>query len=398
MTDYQDVKVRITKNYQAITTAFESGKSGIVLEGGSRSGKTWAILQWLQLSAAITDTRQVITMGRDTMVNFKDTVWLDFKEVALDLQIGYDYNETKTRASIAENNCLLRGVGYNDDIMKTHGLKQDVFWINEAMNVSRDTFDQLEQRTSKFWIIDYNPSANDSWLYQLPLRPDVAYLKTTVLDNPFAPEASRRKILSYEPTEANKVAGTADAFKWSVYGLGERAVDESAIFQDVGVYTVEPDSYDLLVYGGDFGFTDDPTVMIQAKIDGKRLYLKEIFRDTGLTNQEIAKLAEPYADEISVWDSAEMKSVQELRLCGINAIEATKGADSVIFGIQKLKQFKLFIHAESSEMLKEFKGYKFAKGRNGDYIRNRKGQQVPMDKNNHSIDATRYAVTKFRGL
>ena len=291
---------------------------------------------------------------------------------------------------------LIRGVGLNDDILLLHGLTQDVFWINEAMNVSKDTFDQLEQRTSRFWICDYNPSATDSWIYDVARRPDVAFFKSTIADNPFAPAASVRKIRSYEPTAENIANGTADPFKWSVYGLGERAVDEAAIFPVILTYTQEPEGYDLQVFGGDFGFTDDPTVLVQVKIDGRNIYCREIFRSVGLVNQEIAILAAPYADEVQVWDSSEMKSIQELRLAGINAIPATKGPDSIIFGIQKLRGMVIHIHSDSEELRKEFKGYRYAKGRNGEWLRDSHSKQIPIDKNNHGIDAVRYAVTKYR--
>lgn len=388
------MRIQATPNFREIQNAYTARKSGILLEGGSRSGKTWAILQWILIYAA-TNPNVIITAGRDAATTLKKTVWRDLKKVAAALGSPCETSDHYLTAKF-RNGSLISGVGLNDDIALTHGLTQEIFWINEAMFVGKDTFDQLEQRTSRFWICDYNPSSTDSWIYNIATRQDVGFFKSTVVDNPFAPAASVRKIRSYEPTPENVANGTADQFKWNVYGLGERAVDESAIFPVVHDYRDEPEGYDLLVYGGDFGFTDDPTVLVQVKIDGRNIYCREMFRSIGLVNQEIAKLAAPYADSIQVWDSSEQKSIQELRLAGINAVPATKGPDSVMFGIQKLRGMKIHIHVDSDILRSEFKGYRYAKGRNGEWIRDSSGSQVPIDINNHGIDAVRYAVTKFK--
>ncbi len=389
------MRIQATPNFREIQKAYAGKKSGILLEGGSRSGKTWAILQWLLLYAA-SNPNIIITIGRDTATTLKKTVWRDLKKVAVALGSPCEISDHYLTAKFA-NGSLISGVGLNDNIALTHGLTQEIFWVNEAMYVGKDTFDQLEQRTSRFWLLDYNPSSTDSWLYETAIRPDVAFFKSTIRDNPFAPAASVRKIRSYEPTAENIAASTADPFKWSVYGLGERAVDESAIFSsNLYDYTDEPEGYDLLVFGGDFGFTDDPTVLVQVKIDGRNIYCREIFRSVGLVNQEIATLAGEYADQVQVWDSAEMKSIQELRLAGINAVPATKGPDSVIFGIQKLRGMNICIHSGSDVLRAEFRGYRYAKGRNGEWLRDAAMRQIPIDKNNHGIDAVRYAVTKFK--
>src|SRR5690606_34915054 len=120
-----------------------------------------------------------------------------------------------------------------DDQQKIHGLSTDAFWINEAIEAGNDDFDQLEQRCKGFGILDYNPSIDEHWIYdKVCKRPDALYLHSTMLDNPFIPANSRRKILSYEPTDANFKAGTADKNKWEIYGLGLRARLEGVVLEN----------------------------------------------------------------------------------------------------------------------------------------------------------------------
>lgn len=388
------MKIRATINFEAIERAYRSGKSGILLEGGSRSGKTWSVIQWLLLYCKQNQDK-VVTVGRDWASIWRKTAWLDV--VKITNQIAPDAEIQKGPMNIAINKNLLRSVGLNDDIMITHGLSQDVFWVNEAMSVSRDTFDNLEQRTSAFWICDYNPTSTESWLYDVANRPDVAFLKTTVLDNPFAPERARRKIMSYEPTEQNKINGTANPHFWKVYGLGERAADEEIIFQNWQYFADWPSGYDWKLYGGDFGYADSPSTCVEVRKVGHSLYVKEVFYGHAMSNKEIAHAMKEYGaiDVQAIFDSTEEKSIKELKSLNIIAIKATKGPDSVRHGINKLKQYRIFVHVDSSNLADELKNYKWAKKRSGEYYRDAKGYKKALKENDHCIDSFRYAVTKF---
>ena len=247
---------------------------GVGLEGGSRSGKTYDACNFL-CQYLNTFTGKTITIGRDSRVRLKDTLYQTLKKVWQNWGMPMSHFN-KSMADIEFNGNKVIFIGINDDPMRAHGLESDLLWINEAMNVRKDAFDQLVQRTKEFYILDYNPSATKSWCYDLELQPDYRLHKTTLLDNPYIPANSRRKILSYEPTEDNVARGTADRFNWEVYGLGMRSKSEDVVFRSYETYQDEPDEWDWMINGGDFGL-DDPSTLIKVKKNGNNIYLKELY-------------------------------------------------------------------------------------------------------------------------
>lgn len=376
---------------------FKDGYSGVLSEGGSRSSKTKSNCQ-LIVWYCLTHTGKVVTLGRDWRTNFKKTVWLDVQWALRSFRADYKLNSTEMTIEINGN--LIRCIGTNDDPMLTYGLEQDVFWLNEANAIPKDAFDQLEQRTSEFWIVDYNPKDSDHWLYNLELRKDVKLIKSTILDNPFAPEKSRKKILSYNPDVSENVAKkTADPYKWTVFGLGQRGASDDIIFKSFNIYSdaEEPKASDcdLFVFGGDFGFAS-PSAMVQIKKKGVNLYLKQVLYKAGLTNQQIAHEIDAYKDEISVWDSSEMKSIQELRLAGVNAYPAVKGDGSIYFGLQLMRNYNLFLHADSADLIRELKTAKFTTDVGGNIVKDSKGRPIHLNTNEfHGLACVRYGLTKF---
>ena len=159
-------EINVQKNFKFLKDNHENTR-GLLLEGGSRSGKTTDTCQFL-IWYCLHNTGKVITVGRDTLTTLRATLLLDFKQVLK--WWGRDEKVVGVNPYIEINNNLIRFIGTNDDLMKTHGLTQDVFWLNEAMNISKDTIDQLEQRTSDFFILDYNPSAKKHHIYDMDKR------------------------------------------------------------------------------------------------------------------------------------------------------------------------------------------------------------------------------------
>ena len=366
--------------------------NGFILEGGSRSGKTWSIIQFL-IVYCLQNDKKIITIGRDTLTDLKDTILPDLLQQLESYGIEYTHNKSNKQLYIGTN--LIRYIGVSDNPNKTHGLRQDIFWLNEIMPIDEFTFDQLEQRTAEFWIMDYNPSSTVHWAYDVAdKRDDVSFFKSTVIGNPFAGDKERNKILSYEPTPENELRGTADKFMWEVYGLGLRADAENKIFKEYQYFDELPKEWDYKFYGLDFGFANDPTAVIEVVLNGNNLYVTEHCYSTGLLNRDIAKICAQFDKNTYIMaDSAEPKSIQELRsVYNLNIVPAKKGAGSIAEGIKKIKGYKVFLNKKSLNLHKEFQNYSYIPKRKTE----KNGQKIPQDKDNHLIDALRYSISRLR--
>jgi phage terminase large subunit len=144
-------------------------------------------------------------------------------------------------------------------------------------------------------------------------------------------------------------------------------------------------------HGGDFGFSSDPAAIVKTHYDKKRktIYIHDEFYERGLTNDILAdETKDMIGTEYIVWDSAEPKSIAELTKYGVNADGAKKGKDSVLFGIQWLQQQTIIIDKYCINARNEFMQYQWKEDKDGMAIRQ------PIDKNNHIIDALRYAYER----
>lgn len=257
------------------------------------------------------------------------------------------------------------------------------------MEVNKRSFDQIEMRTTIGGWMDYNPRSKNHWVYGLDKRPDVEFIHSTMLDNPYLPITIVKKILSYEPTEANIRAGTANEYMWDVYGRGKRRAFEGLVFPEWGVY--DKVTVDWEIYGLDFGFTNNPTALVWIGGTWDSLFWKELIYETNLTNQQIGSRFEQLGlrknYDIIIADSADPRSIKELCNQGWIVKPASKGPDSVIHGIQLLQTKKHFLHKDSLNLQNEFKSYIFETNKDGKAI------NKPVKDNDHAIDAGRYATT-----
>ena len=264
-----------------------------------------------------------------------------------------------------------------DQPQKIRGRKRDVLYLNEANELFFEDWQQLIFRTKGKVILDYNPSDAFHWIYERIIpREDCDFYQTTYKDNPFLEDA----IVS----EIERLRHTDEDY-WRIYGLGERGSSRATIFQ----YTTGEQQGNLVAYGLDFGFTNDPTSLVKVTKQGDSLHFKEMIHSTGLTNPDIsdklASLGLTRRDEI--WaDSAEPKSIEELHRMGWNVKPTAKGKDSIMAGIDILKRHKLVVTSDSPNVIKELQNYKWQEDKNGNLL-NR-----PIDNYNHAIDAIRYAT------
>lgn len=281
--------------------------------------------------------------------------------------------------------------GSRSDPQDAKSGKRDILFVNEANGVAYEIFEELQVRTARLVIIDFNPTAH-YWAHERLLpNPDTYWVNTTFRDNPYIQNSVRAKILSYEPTPDNIKRGTANEYRWKVYGMGEVGRLEGLIFPTYRIDPNYPDDYKWRVFGMDFGFTNDPTTLIEIRYASGALWWKQHIYETQLTNPDIARRLEEIGhdkNEMIIADSAEPKSIKELSLSGWHIKPAIKGADSVMSGIDVIKRYPINIHARSKDLIAEFGSYTWKKDRNGNAL------NVPIDAHNHGIDAGRYALTK----
>lgn len=377
----------------------------VVNEGSSRSTKTYSIIQYLISECLDHYSKNLepltITVARLKFAWMKQTLLRDFEEILRTQFNMWDencYNKTDHTYELKGSRWYFVGL---DEPQKLHGLKQDIMWINEAIEATKPAYDQLSMRTKKKIILDYNPSTDTHWIYDTVIpRNDCTFIKSTYKDNPFLEPAVRAEIERLEPTPENIAQGTADEVSWKIYGLGERASQRGLIFGSATIVEAFPPENECkkIFRGLDFGYTNDPTALMRVGLCRGELFIEEELYKRGLVNRK--NLACPNQPSIeaeferigikktdTIWaDAADPKSIQDLRNCGYDVRPAIKGQDSVVNGIDLLKRYKINIVKTSVNLIKERNNYKWKIDAAGNAL------NVPVDAFNHGWDAVRYGA------
>lgn len=274
-----------------------------------------------------------------------------------------------------------------DDASKLRGARRDVLYINECNNVTFESYNELSIRTKKEVFLDFNP-ANEFWVHtELKDESDSDFIILTYKDN----EALDESIVSQIEKNREK-ASTSNYWAnwWRVYGLGEIGSLEGVIFSNWKIIDKIPDEARLLGYGLDFGFTNDPTSIIEVyNWNGQRI-LNEICYQTGLLNNDISKKLQKHV--IAYADSSEPKSIEEIRRTGQQIKGVTKGADSIKYGIDVMQRQEYLVTSESTNLIKELRSYCWDTDKAGKLL------IKPQAKNDHAIDAVRYHEMETLGL
>lgn len=349
-----------------------------VHQGGTRSGKTYSILKVLvEYCWSNKNAGQVITICRKTFPSLRASSMRDFFEI-VESQDWYNvasHNKSEGTYKLFGN--LVEFISV-DQPQKVRGRKRDVLYINEANEISLEDWRQLILRTKERIIIDFNPSDEFHWIYdQVITRPDADFFQTTYLDNPFLDQNTIDEIERLKDVDENF---------WRVYGLGERGTSKATIFTHYKEVDQIPEGFKLYNIGLDFGYTADPTSIVEIYHNGEGYLMNEVVYSTGMSNQEIAKVLRDYNVPV-IADSAEPKSIDEIHKYGVNIHPCLKGADSIRSGIQFMKSKPLMITSRSVNGIKELRNYKYQEDKNGKVI------NKPVDAFNHFIDASRYAIT-----
>ena len=370
-----------TQFYQTIN----SDKRIIVHQGGSRSGKTYAICQYLIYLLTTRKKKLIITIARKTLPALKGSVFRDFMEIAEKVGITYFAEINKADLTFKYKNHLVEFISLDNE-MKVRGRKRTHCFLNEANEFYLEDFNQLSLRTTERMILDFNPSDVLHWIYSdICTRDDCDTFITTFEDNAFLDPEIKKEILRMKEKDADR---------WRVYGLGERATfKEGQIFDNwqwVDYKEFLDKEHCEVAYGLDFGFSNDPTTIVEVRRKNDRLFVHELLFRKGLTNQdifdEIKKLG--LEEEIIICDSAEPKSIEELRRLGAYCKPSQKGKGSVLNGIQVIKEYDVFASKQSKNLLQEYQYYIWNTNRDGKSI-----NKIKQNGQDHLMDALRYAVT-----
>jgi phage terminase large subunit len=357
-----------------------------IIQGGTSAGKTFGILPVL-IDKAARQNGLEISVVAESIPHLRRGALKDFLKIMKWTNRYYDerFNKTLLRYEFANGSVI--EFFSADDSSKLRGARRDILYINECNNVNFEAYNELSIRTKKEVYLDFNP-ANEFWVHkELKDEPDSDFLILTYKDN----EALDKAIVDQIEKNRDKAAtSTYWANWWRVYGLGEIGSLEGVIFSNWKPIDVIPTEAKLIGIGLDFGYTNDPTAIIEIyNYNGGRI-INELKYQTGLLNSDIAKLLPK--DVVVYADSSEPKSIEEIRRYGITIKGVTKGKDSINYGIDVMQRQTYLVTSNSTNLIKELRSYTWDTDKQGTRL------NKPIDNFNHAIDALRYHEMETLGL
>lgn len=356
------------------------------VQGGTSAGKTFGILPILIDLAARTEMLEISVVA-ESIPHLKRGAMKDFKKIMIATGRWQDahWNASDFRYKFGNNSVIEFFSADNDS--KLRGARRDILYMNECNNMTFHAYTELASRTKKAVYLDWNP-VNEFWFHEHLLGDDdVDFIIVNYQDNEACPESALKFI-----EKAKEKAKTSAYWEnwYRVYGLGEIGNLEGVIFNNWKQIDSIPDEAELIGIGLDFGYSNDPTAAVEVyRYNGQRI-LNELIYQKGLLNSQIAKLL---PDNVTIYaDSAEPKSIEEIRLHGKRIRATTKGKDSVIYGIQTMQEQEYLVTSSSLNLIKELRNYQWKRDKSN------QGTNIPIDDFNHAIDATRYHEIETLGI
>lgn len=375
------MKLQTTRVFSEITNARRNGYTTVSEQGSSRSAKTYNTVIWI-VCQCLAVPKTTVSICRATLPSLKGSVLRDFIEV---LQRIGEYNDkcyNKSDLIYTFPNGSWVEFFSCDNETKLRGRKRKILFVNEANELKYLEWQQLQLRTTQFSIIDYNPSFSDEhWICEVNKDPRTYHFISTYKDNPFLEQKVIDEIESLKRKNFSL---------WQIYGLGLQAQVEGLVFRNVDVVERIPETgYRRRRFlGVDFGYTNDPTAIVDVVIEEetKTLYIDELcYRTSMLTSDIVAELKPQGAVKI-ISESADPRLVQEIYRAGINIHPVVKYQGSVEAGLTKMQEYKIVITKHSTNVIKEFRNYTYSQDKEGKWL------NTPIDVWNHAIDAIRYVV------
>ena len=362
---------------------YETDADVIINQGGSSSSKTFSILQVLFLKA-IEVGGTIITVAGQDIPNLKRGAIRDAKtivsttpEIAQHIK---SYNGTDKIFNF-NNGSIIEFTSY-DDWQDAKNGKRDYLFVNEANGVPFEVYHELQMRTRKQVFIDYNPNAA-FWVHDR-LIPYINDPKSTMKIVRFISNYTHNKFLD-SVTIKRIEAMKDDPVLWRVYGLGYTGKVKGLVFPKWEQAFVFPDECNKISYGLDFGFSESKAALTMCGIYDRCLYAKQLIYETELSNADLIEKMKAFnVGRLPVYaDSAEPKSIAEIKKAGINIIPINKANDATNFSIRKINEYDA-IKVIGLDFYKEVSTYAY------------KGDK-PIKQNDHLIDALRYYVLGIEG-
>lgn len=380
---------------EAYYPLFRSEKRIVRLQGGSGSGKSVAIAQYLLDIARDPRERHRIIAMRKIDATSKDSTFKTFTDIIEDYNLQNEFHVTQSplyiRHKVTGNEILFKGL---DKREKIKSIKDPtIIWMEEATEFNRLDFTQLNLRIRKEGVLNqiilsYNPISKENWVYKMfveeqAYRGEEVYIQSTYNDNAFAPEAYAKELLRLSQIDENY---------YKIYTLGEwgEAI-KGLIYPNYTIVEEIPESAATIIHGLDFGF-NDPMALPRLQIeDSINLYIDELYYKREQTIPDLLKELPSIGIDIKdliYADSANPGKIQQIKNKGYLGIKpAKKGQNSIVDGIDKLKEFNLFVTSRSTNIIRELNRYKWAEDKDGNLIEGK-----PIDAFNHALDAARYGI------
>ena len=372
-----ELKIETTKTF---ANCMNSTKRIQLHQGSARSGKSMGILQFLIVEAL--QNKTLISIVRKTFPALRTSALRDFKEIMHNLGIWDDERYMATEHTYTFDNGSIIEFFSVDSAEKLKGLRREILWCDEANELTSEQFMQLAIRTTGKIILSYNPSFSQRhWiLTELTLRDDVETFITTYKNNPFLPIEQIRFIEKYRETNPRY---------WQTYGLGQFAINEKQIYEFEVVDDYDFDTAEFVCFSMDVGFVSDPTALVGIWRNGGDLVVREHVYKKGLITSEIVDIMKGNVGErdIVVVDSAEPRLIEEIKRSGFPLARGVKkGKDSIQWGIDLVKKYRIVVPKDNANLIEELYNYEWIDDGNGGV------SNVPIDAYNHALDALRYGV------
>ena len=355
-----------------------------VVKGGTSAGKTICILLIL-IDYAIRNEGREISVVSESVPHLKRGAFKDFCQLLKGINRYKDTQLNKSALKYTFTNGSYIEFFSTDNPDKLRGARRTDLYINECNNVPFDSYNQLAVRTSGNVWLDYNPSSLFWVDKEIIGQEDADYVTLTYKDNEVLDQAIVNEI---EKAKEKGKTSTYWANWWRVYGLGEIGSLEGVCIPDWREIDNIPEDARLLAYGCDFGYSVDPTTLIALYKYNNAYIYDEVLYQKGLLNRDISRfLSQADIKELIVADSAEPKSIAELRSYGHNITGVTKGRDSIVYGINLINQNEIYVTSRSKNLKRELGGYVWSKDKEGNKT------QKPSGLHPDCIDAARYVLT-----